>query len=195
VNTPLWEGITGLVAAVFVFFLVIHMWRRAPYMKKDMEAKLSSASLGKPLKRAFLGVFLFTAFMITREGMETALLIFQVRQPGLITGMILGVLAAGVLSFLWIKLGHLINLKLFFQVTALFLLLFVGQILLFSFHEFTEAGIFPNSEALHIATEPYSPDGVYGRWISLSIVLVCSVWLFTAWVRDFVSRKISIREK
>jgi hypothetical protein len=48
-------------------------------------------------------------------------------------------------------------------VTAVFLLVFVVQLLIYGFHELTEANIFPLSQPLHDATEPYGPDGVYGQ--------------------------------
>lgn len=188
-SQPLWEGITGVVSAVLVTWFVIHMWKTAPHLKKDMESKLSEKTSTPSTKAAFLGVFSFTTFMIAREGMETALLLLQVHEARIVTGVILGTLAAVGMAFLWWKLGHLINLKLFFQVTAIFLLLFVGQILLYSFHEFTEAGILPNSEALHIATEPYSSNGIYGKWISLGTVVVCALWLLGAWVVSLFSNK------
>ncbi len=183
-SQPLWEGISGVIAAILVTAFVIHMWRTAPHLKTDMEKRLSSVSVGKPTKGAFLGIFFFTAFMIAREGMETALLLFQIHEPGIMGGIAVGLLFATALSVFWVRLGHLINLKLFFQVTALFLLLFVGQILIYSFHEFSEAGVLPNSEALHLATEPYSPEGIYGKWISLLMVAVCAVWLVVAWAKD-----------
>ena len=62
--------------------------------------------------------------------------------------------------------GHLINVKRFFQVTGIFLLLFMVQVGIYSFHEFSEAGLLPNSEVLHHATEKFSPDGLYGKWFS-----------------------------
>ncbi len=71
---------------------------------------------------------------------------------------------------LWSRYGHRVNLALFFQVTAIFLLVFVGQLLIYGFHELTEANIFPNSEALHWATEPYGPDGVYGQYLTYLLV-------------------------
>src|SRR5437868_12488707 len=43
VNQPLWEGVLGLVAAFLVASFVIHVWRTAPQMKRDMESKLDSA--------------------------------------------------------------------------------------------------------------------------------------------------------
>lgn len=188
-NVPLAEGIMGLISAVFVGGFVIHMWKAAPTMKADMENKLSE-SLAKPTTTsAWIGVFLFTLFMISREGMETALMLIQVHSKDVVSGSILGALAAAGVSLLWVRFGRLINLKLFFQVTSLFLLLFVIQILIYSFHEFTEAGVLPNSEYWHLATEPYSPDGLYGKWISVASVGVCFVWLAIAAWKDKTGSK------
>ena len=71
---------------------------------------------------------------------------------------------------LWSRYGHRVNLALFFQVTAIFLLVFVAQLLIYGFHELTEANLFPNSEALHWATEPYGPDGIYGQYLTYLLV-------------------------
>ena len=58
------------------------MWRTARRIKGDIEGHLQSSTL-KTGTAAFLGVFGFTLLMITREGMETALLmgtlLFQVQ--------------------------------------------------------------------------------------------------------------------
>ena len=183
-SEPLLEGWTGLISAVLVSWFVIHMWRTAPHLKKDMEHRLAEKTMGKTTIAAFWGVLIFTTFMISREGMETALLLIQIHQPQIVTGITLGVLAAVAMALLWVRFSYLINLKLFFQVTAIFLLLFVVQILIYSFHEFTEAGLFPNSEALHVATEPFSPEGLYGKWFSLGMVFICGIWLAGAWLRD-----------
>lgn len=187
-NESLWEGIFGLVAAVLVSWLVIHMWRTAPRLKQDMEKHLSEVSV-RPSAAAYGGVFLFTVFMITREGMETALLLIQIHSAHVVAGSLLGLLAAAAMSCLWIWCGHLVNLKIFFQATAVFLMLCVAQILLYTFHEFTEVGIFPYSETLHVATEPFSPDGLYGRWFSVGMLLLCGGWLIGAWIVDRLSRK------
>ena len=86
-NQALWEGILALVAGVLVASLTVHMWRAGKRMKKEIETRLeaSSARLGTG---AFLGVLGFTLLMITREGMETALLmntlLFSVGAPDII---------------------------------------------------------------------------------------------------------------
>lgn len=183
VNQSLWEGILGVVAIIMVASLVIHMWRTAPRLKKRMEARLDEVSTGTSRWLAFSGVFMFTVLMITREGMETALLMLQVHDGRLI-GMLLGLLAAAAMAWAWARFSHLINLKRFFQVTGIFLLLFMVQVAIYSFHELSEAGLFPNSDAIHDATEKFSPDGLYGKWFSLVMIAVCALWLAYARIAD-----------
>jgi high-affinity iron transporter len=184
-NQALWEGVLALVAAVSVASLTIHMWRTARRIKGEIEGRLqqSTALAGG---KAWLGVFLFTLLMISREGMETALLmgtlIFQVRAIDIILGAATGTVAAAVVAWLWSRYGHRVNLGLFFQVTAIFLLLFVAQLLIYGFHELTEANVFPNSEALHWATEPYGPDGVYGQYLTYLLIAVPLGWLLLAMI-------------
>ena len=54
--------------------------------------------------------------------------------------------------------------------------------LIYGFHELTEANIFPYSEPLHLATEPYGPDGQYGQYLSYLLVLIPAGWLLFAGV-------------
>jgi high-affinity iron transporter len=75
---------------------------------------------------------------------------------------------------------------LFFQVTAVFLMVFVAQLLIYGFHELTEANVLPYSEPLHWATEPYGPDGRYGKYLTYLMVLLPMGWLVIA---SFVNRK------
>jgi high-affinity iron transporter len=179
-NQALWEGLLAVVAAVSVASLTVHMWRTARYVKQDIEGHLKSSAL-KTRTGAFLGVLVFTMLMITREGMETALLMgtlmFQVKSASIITGAVIGTLSAAFVAWLWSRYGYRVNLALFFQVTAVFLLVFVAQLLIYGFHELTEANIFPYSEPLHWATEPYGPDGRYGQYLSYLLVMLPLGWL------------------
>ncbi|HEU4507557.1 MAG TPA: FTR1 family protein [Pyrinomonadaceae bacterium] len=183
-NEALREAVLGAVAVVMVGTLVIHMWRTGPKIQQRMRERLSEMSSKKSRIAAVLGVFLFTFLMITREGMETALMLMQVKDPNVINGALLGLGAAIAFALGWARYGHLINLKRFFQVTGIFLLLFMIQVAIYSFHEFTEAGLLPNSEFLHHATEKYSPDGLYGKWFSPIMIGICALWLFGAWLID-----------
>jgi len=185
VNQSFWEGVLGLVAAVLVASFVVHVWRTAPKMKGEMERRLDVYSSPASRFLAMSGVFFFTVLMVTREGMETALMLIQVRNSRFILGSLLGIAAAAAMSWAWAHYGHRIDVKRFFQVTGLFLLLFTVQILFYSIHEFSEAEVLGRwSEAIHNATEPYSPVGVYGKWISVLMVGLCAVWLIGASMKD-----------
>lgn len=192
VNQPMWEGVLGVIAAVLVATFVIHVWRTAPYMKRDMENRLETVSSEGSKVMAVLGVFVFTVLMVTREGMETALMLIQVRERNFILGSLLGIAAAVAMSWAWAHFGHRINVRRFFQVTGLFLLLFTVQILFYSVHEFSEAEILPHSEAIHAATEPFSPVGLYGKWFSVLMVGICAAWLITASIIDRSRRAVPI---
>ncbi len=152
-------------------------------MKSEIEGRLEASST-KSGTAAFLGVFGFTLLMITREGMETALLmnalIFQVKSAQIIGGAVAGTVVSAGIAWLWSRCGHRVNLAKFFQATAVFLFVFVFQLLIYGFHELTEANVFPGSEALHWATEPYGPDGLYGQWLTYLLVAGPLAWLLYA---------------
>ncbi|MBI2834522.1 MAG: FTR1 family protein [Acidobacteria bacterium] len=182
-NQALWEGVLGVVAAVLVASLTAHMWRAARRMKRQIEGRLEASAVRAGMA-AFAGVFFFTVLMITREGMETALLmsalLFQVKSMQVIAGACAGTLSAALIAWLWSRYGHRVNLSRFFQVTAIFLLVFVVQLLIYGFHELAEAGVVPYSELLHVATEPYGPDGRYGQYLSYLLVALPMAWLLVS---------------
>ncbi len=130
-NQALWEGVLALVAAALVATLIVHMWRAGRHMKRDIESRLEASSI-KTGAAAFAGIFAFTLLMISREGMETALLmnalLFQVRSMDIVMGAAAGTLTAAFIAWLWSRYGHRVNLARFFQVTAVFLLVFVVQL-------------------------------------------------------------------
>jgi high-affinity iron transporter len=179
-NQALWEGVLAMVAAVLVASLTVHMWRAGRRMKAEIEGRLEASS-ARAGAAAFLGVFGFTLLMITREGMETALLmnalLFQVRSMQIVSGAVAGTLVAAFIAWLWSRYGYRVNLARFFQVTAVFLLVFVVQLLIYGFHELTEANLFAYSQPLHDATEPFGPDGVYGQYLTYLLVLMPLGWL------------------
>jgi high-affinity iron transporter len=194
-NHALWEGVLCIIAAVSVASLTVHMWRTARRIKRDIEGHLRT-SAAKTGTAAFVGVFLFTLLMITREGMETALLmgtlLFQVKSISVIGGATIGTVLAALVAWLWSRFGHRVNLGLFFQVTAVFLLVFVVQLLIYGFHEMMEANIFPNSQPLHWATEPYGPDGIYGQYLSYLLVMLPLGWLVISMMMNRAQHSKSI---
>src|SRR5437660_1235362 len=140
-NESLREAILGVVAIVMVGSLVIYMWRTGPKLKERMEERLGEVSGRQTGWMAFAGVFLFTVLTVSREGMETALMLLQVRSPRLVWGALLGLAAAVAMAWSWAQFGHLINVRRFFQVTGIFLLLFMTQVAIYTFHEFASRSL------------------------------------------------------
>src|ERR1700741_1806977 len=110
-NQPSWEGRLGLVAAVLVATFVIHIWRVAPTMKREMEAKLEAKASRSSTPWAWAGVFFMTLLLIAREGLETALLLIQVRQGNFWLGCALGLALAASMSWVWAHYGQLVYIN------------------------------------------------------------------------------------
>ena len=114
--------------------------------------------------------------MITREGMETALLIatafFQLKSMAVVAGLALGLVGAAVIGVLWTRLGKDVDLKTILNVSAVFLAIFLLQLVLYGVHELSEARLFPASQAIHDATEILGPDGVIGHLLAYALAVI-----------------------
>lgn len=182
------EGPLAVIAAASVTWMVVHMWRSGRRMKGDIEGRLRE-SAGHAGAAAFLGVFAFTVLMIAREGMETALLLLQIQAAiDLVTGALLGVVAAAGVAWVWSHFSHKINLTLFFQMTAIFLLVFVVQLTIYGIHEMSEQNFLPFSEAIHLATESWGPESAFGHMLTYALVVLPLAWLG---VKSLTNRTLS----
>jgi high-affinity iron transporter len=172
------DGPLALVAAASVTWMIVHMWRFGRRMKGDIEGRLRSSSV-RPGRAAFAGVFLFTLLMVSREGMETALLLLQLRETvHLAIGAIVGIAGAAGVAWLWSRYGRRINLSLFFQVTAIFLIVFVVQLVIQGAHEMAEQSYLPYSAIIHERTESWGPDSAFGHLLTYLLVILPVGWLF-----------------
>jgi high-affinity iron transporter len=188
-NQELLDGPLALVAAVSVATLTVQMWRAGRRMKDEIEAKLS-ASASRPLGAA-LAVFLFTAFMIGREGMETMLLLVQIRSATtLVIGGCAGILAAAVVGWAWSRFGRRVPLTLFFQTTALFLLVFVVQLTIKAVHEMAEQRLLPWSAVIHDRTEAWGPDSAFGHLLTYLLVALPAAWLVLSRLRGMTASPV-----
>ncbi len=147
-NQEAFEGWTQLAAAVFVFTLVVWMWRHARGWKAQIERRLGELSAARP--RAGLGVFLFVFLMVFREGVETVLLLSAVdfNTASLLEagGLALGLALAAAFGVTFIRGTARIDLGRFFRVTSAILLVVVLQLLVTGLHELSEARVLPSSE-------------------------------------------------
>lgn len=180
---PLHEGILAVVAAALVLSMVVYMLRAARRMRAEIGARLEREA-SRPGRLAWIGVFAFTMLMITREGMEMAFITAALSRTegsvGLVAGALAGMVAAAALAIAWLRYGQRVNLPVFFQATSIFLVLFAAQLVLYAFHEFTEANAIPGIDNAfwHVATEDLA-EGLVAQLVSGALVLVPFAWI--AW--------------
>lgn len=150
-ENPFAEGLMYWVAGLFVATMVIWMWRTARGMKHEMENRLGGmvgldGKGGSSAGGAF-GLALFTFVMVFREGVETVLFLAALSLTGSgvlqLAGGLLGLALAVLFAIYFIRGSVNINLKRFFNVTSVILLLLVVKLLAGGLHEWGEALIIP----------------------------------------------------
>lgn len=192
---PVWEGSLAMIAGALVASLTYFVMKSAKSIRADIHQKIDrQASQSGVL--AEIGIFFFTVLMISREGMETALMLGAMgskESGGMLIGWgLAGLALAGLIGFAWIKQSHRINLRLFMQVTGVFLIMFSLHLFLYGLHELSEMNLLPLSYdanvSFHLATEPFEPSEPIGQAITYSLIVVPCAWLAFAWLRDKFTR-------
>ena len=196
-NQPLYEGIAALTAAIVVGLLLVQMLRAGRHMRAEIEARVDrmtgqGGAGAEPSARAIAGVALVTALLVTREGLEAvfflgvqalALRAAEVRSQAafVVAGAVLGLLCAAIVAWGWTRYGRRLNLGVILKVTALFLGLFLLQLVIYGVHELAESGVIKGTQAFHDATELFGPDGRVGHALSYS--LLGAPLLYLIWAR------------
>lgn len=188
-NQPLYEGVAALVAAALVGALLVQMLRMGRRMKAEIESRVARVSTKETTRSsvgAIAGIALVTALLITREGLEAVLYLgIQIRMagdaPASLVGGAIGLLLAGGAAWIWSRHAHRLNLGVVLKITAVFLSLFLVQLLIYGVHELAESGVIPGSQSFHDATEAMGPQGTIGHVLSYS--LLAAPLLYFLWTR------------
>ena len=145
-----YEGWLMLTGAVFVASMTVWMWRTGKRLKQEIETKLSTLASGPnvPGRWAGWGLFVFVFLMVFREGTETVLFLAAVslRTTALMNflGGVLGLALAVGLGVAFFKGSLKVNLRKFFAVTTLVLLVVAVQLFVSGLHELSEALVLPS---------------------------------------------------
>ncbi len=145
-----YEGWLMLTGAVFVASMTVWMWRTGKRLKQEIESKLSTLAGGPraPGRWAAWGLFVFVFLMVFREGTETVLFLAAVslRTTALMNfiGGVLGLALAVGLGVAFFKGSLKVNLRKFFAVTTLVLLVVAVQLFVSGLHELSEALVLPS---------------------------------------------------
>ncbi|AFY94013.1 FTR1 family iron permease [Chamaesiphon minutus] len=131
------EAIFGLVAIVMLSWMLIWMTKQARFMKTQVEGAIEQAMA----TNAGWGVFTLVFVAVLREGFETVLFIVAKFQQGLIPslGSLAGLSVAAAIGALLFKWGIKINIRRFFQVMGVLLLLIVSGLVVSSLGHFDTA--------------------------------------------------------
>src|SRR5580698_2858193 len=150
-NDDAYEGWTLLVSAVFVLSMVIWMNRHGGKLKGEIETRLQKdASRNSTDASGSWGVFLFVFLMIFREGVETVIMLYGVVRLDTSSilealGAILGIALAVLFGVSFVRGTIRVNLRQFFQITTVILMVVVVQLAITGLHELSESQILPAS--------------------------------------------------
>src|SRR5258705_7858660 len=129
---PIWEAVLAAVAAALVISMVVYMLKHAKRMRGEIGGRIESAAQA-PGAGPWIGVFMLVLLMITREGMEmafiTATLARQEESVHMFWGALVGIALAAGLPPGGGRHRHRIDIRAFFSVDSLFLLLFLFPLL------------------------------------------------------------------
>ena len=149
-NEDAYEGWVLLVSAAFVLSLVIWMNKHGAHVRDEIETGLQKGvARGGDSGGGAWGVFAFVFLMIFREGVETVLLLAALRldTSGVLEGVgaIAGIGLAVLFGFSFVRGTIRVNLKQFFRMTTVILMVVVAQLTLTGLHELSESQILPSS--------------------------------------------------
>ncbi|HUF59216.1 MAG TPA: iron uptake transporter permease EfeU [Actinomycetota bacterium] len=147
------EGLVTLAAVGVLTWMIFWMRRQGARIRSELQEKVDSALVAGGLALAGLAFF-----AVLREGIETALFLFAaakgtavegtaVAPATQVTGAVLGLVLAVVLGVLLYRGGIRMNLRSFFRVTGMILIVVAAGLFAYSLHELQEAGWLPILEA------------------------------------------------
>jgi high-affinity iron transporter len=139
----IFEGTTFIISGIFILTLVLWVSKEGPKMRENLEGKVEESINTQKV----FSISITTFIIIIREGIELVLLttgaasIGSLNQVSVILGSIIG-LAISILIGLLIFYGvKSINLRTFFKITNIMLIMFAAGLITYGIHEFIEAGI------------------------------------------------------
>ena len=139
----LFEGITMLLAAGVLTWMIFWMQRQGRSIRTELEADVRQAVTGGNRRALFALAFV----AVVREGIETALFLtaaaFSATPTETLIGGGLGLAAAVVVGWLLFAVSVRLDVRAFFRVTSVLLIMFAAGLAAHGVHELQEAGVLP----------------------------------------------------
>jgi high-affinity iron transporter len=139
----IFEGVAMLSAVAVLTWMIFWMRKQAMGIKRDLETRLQGAIAAG----SAVGLASVVFFAVVREGWETALFLFAISESstplstsvGAVIGLVVSI-SLGVALYMG---SRRLNLRQFFTVTGVLLIVFAAGLLAHGIHEFQEAGLLP----------------------------------------------------
>ncbi|HEY9845075.1 MAG TPA: FTR1 family protein, partial [Candidatus Caenarcaniphilales bacterium] len=133
------KGVLSVVAIAMLTWMLVWMTQQARLLKRQVEGELGAAL--QQDAGAGWGVFSLICVAVLREGFETVLFVVANLQQGSMPalGVIAGLVGAIAIGSLLFKWGLRINIRLFFQVMGVLLLLIVSGLVISALKNFDAA--------------------------------------------------------
>ncbi|MDX2212373.1 MAG: FTR1 family protein [Oculatellaceae cyanobacterium bins.114] len=127
---PLLEAAFSAIAIVLLSWMLIWMTQQARSMRMFVEGEVTNA-LSSHVSAAW-GIFSLIFIAVLREGFETVVFIAAKFQQGMLPalGALAGLVSAAIIGVALFKWGIKLNLRLFFQVMGVLLLLVVAGLVI-----------------------------------------------------------------
>lgn len=140
----IFEGVTLLLAAVLLTWMIFWMNRQAGEMKHRLESKIRVAAGSQDRTAIFMVAFL----AVLREGVELAVYLLAARFASnpveTLSGTGIGLVVVFLLGWFMITSTKRLSLKRLFQVTNIVLLFFAAGLVSMGIHDLNVAGWIPS---------------------------------------------------
>jgi len=144
-SAEIFEGSTMIFAAVLLTTMIFWMMKQKK-VAQQIESKVAKHIASANFNQTYAyGLFALIVIAILREGVETVIFFSAVNFASGISfiGASLGVITAIIIGYIFFASTRKINLKNFFNITSIFLILIAGGLVAHGIHEFQEAAVIP----------------------------------------------------
>jgi high-affinity iron transporter len=137
------EGLTMLLAAGVLTWMILWMQHSAGNLKSEIEGKTNASLRGNGQR----GLFTLAFLAVFREGIELALFLMAAEKTSspveTLFGALAGLAGAAVLGWMLFSSTRRLSPRGIFRVTNILLIFFAAGLVAVGVHEFNEAGLIP----------------------------------------------------
>jgi len=202
----IFEGTTIFLAVAILTWMIFWMRYQGRFMQSDIERKIQTAVT----RGETWGLFGLAFFSVFREGLETALFLaanaFAADGMGTLIGALAGIALAVLAGVLIYTYSVRLDVKLFFGVTSILLVVFAAGLVARGVGEFQEIGWLPIMTAAAWDTSPWlSIDSTFGSILRalvgyndrpslLEVTSYVSYWLVVVQAIRWFTQRLGIRQ-